>query len=380
MTAKGWMSLLGLTFSAFVFNTSEFMPVSLLTDIAAYFAISEAKTGMIISVYAWFVAIFSLPLMIVASRMEMKKLLVCVLLVFAAGQILSAVAPTYYTLMAARLVVASAHSIFWAIATPMAARAVPEKHRALGISMVATGTSIAMIAGLPLGRAIGLAVGWRMTFAIVGAITLAVSIFLAVIFPKMPSRGTFSIKKLPELLKDKLVMSLYLITLIVTVAYYIGYSYMEPTAGMEPQAVTITLSIYGLAGIIASILFSKYYNSRPVTFISASLGGITLSMALLPRGNKQCYGGNHVRFDGFAHNHVQCRVPRPIDKKHAAKVHRRCHVDILRNIQHGHRNRHPYWRSRMHIRLDRLHRLCRRGNLRIRIHLLHDRTPQDITA
>lgn len=285
MTAKGWMSLLGLTFSAFVFNTSEFMPVSLLTDIAADFAISEAKTGMIISVYAWFVAIFSLPLMIVASRMEMKKLLVCVLLVFAAGQILSAVAPTYYTLMAARLVVASAHSIFWAIATPMAARAVPEKHRALGISMVATGTSIAMIAGLPLGRAIGLAVGWRMTFAIVGAITLAVSIFLAVIFPKMPSRGTFSIKKLPELLKDKLVMSLYLITLIVTVAYYIGYSYMEPfllqTAGMEPQAVTITLSIYGLAGIIASILFSKYYNSRPVTFISASLGGITLSMALL---------------------------------------------------------------------------------------------------
>lgn len=93
MTATGWMSLLGLTFSAFVFNTSEFMPVSLLTDIAADFAISEAKTGMIISVYAWFVAIFSLPLMIVASRMEMKKLLVCVLLVFAAGQVLSAVAP-----------------------------------------------------------------------------------------------------------------------------------------------------------------------------------------------------------------------------------------------------------------------------------------------
>ena len=333
---------------------------------------SEAKTGMIISVYAWFVAIFSLPLMIVASRMEMKKLLVCVLLVFAAGQILSAVAPTYYTLMAARLVVASAHSIFWAIATPMAARAVPEKHRALGISMVATGTSIAMIAGLPLGRAIGLAVGWRMTFAIVGAITLAVSIFLAVIFPKMPSRGTFSIKKLPELLKDKLVMSLYLITLIVTVAYYIGYSYMEPfllqTAGMEPQAVTITLSIYGLQ-------FPPRHIHKRIAGRHNLVDGIAL-----PRGNKQCYGGNHVRFDGFAHNHVQCRVPRPIDKKHAAKVHRRCHVDILRNIQHGHRNRHPYWRSRMHIRLDRLHRLCRRGNLRIRIHLLHDRTPQDITA
>lgn len=219
MTVRQWMSLLGLAFAVFVFNTSEFMPVSLLTDIAKDFAVSEAKAGLIISVYAWFVAIFSLPLMILASRMEMKKLLLCVLALFAAGQALSAIAPTYYMLMASRLIVAAAHSVFWSIATPMAARAVPEKYRALAISMIATGTSIAMIAGLPLGRAIGLAVGWRMTFAIVGGITLAVALFLASIFPKMPTRGTFSLGKLPVLLKDKLIMSLYLITLIVTVAF-----------------------------------------------------------------------------------------------------------------------------------------------------------------
>lgn len=285
MTVRQWMSLLGLAFAVFVFNTSEFMPVSLLTDIAKDFAVSEAKAGLIISVYAWFVAIFSLPLMILASRMEMKKLLLCVLALFAAGQALSAIAPTYYMLMAARLIVAAAHSVFWSIATPMAARAVPEKYRALAISMIATGTSIAMIAGLPLGRAIGLTVGWRMTFAIVGGITLAVALFLASIFPKMPTRGTFSLGKLTVLLKDKLIMNLYLITLIVTVAYYIGYSYMEPfllqSAGMNPAAVTITLSIYGLAGIFASLLFSKFYNNRQAAFISASLGGITLSMALL---------------------------------------------------------------------------------------------------
>ena len=271
MTVKQWMSLLGLAFAVFVFNTSEFMPVSLLTDIAKDFTVSEAKAGLIISVYAWFVAIFSLPLMILASRMEMKKLLLCVLALFAAGQALSAIAPTYYMLMASRLIVAAAHSVFWSIATPMAARAVPEKYRALAISMIATGTSIAMIAGLPLG--------------IVGGITLAVALFLASIFPKMPTRGTSSLGKLPVLLKDKLIMSLYLITLIVTVAYYIGYSYMEPfllqSAGMNPAAVTITLSIYGLAGIFASLLFSKFYNNRQAAFISASLGGITMSMALL---------------------------------------------------------------------------------------------------
>ena len=185
MTSRQWMALAGLTLSAFMLNTSEFMPIGLLTDIATSFGIGEAAAGVMITVYAWAVMLLSLPLMIAASRVEFKRLLLGVLVVFAAGQALSAAAPTFAILVGARIVVACAHAIFWSIASVMATRLVSVRHASIALSMIATGTSIAMIFGMPLGRAIGLALGWRMTFGAVGAVSALVAMYL----PRCP-RGT----------------------------------------------------------------------------------------------------------------------------------------------------------------------------------------------
>ena len=75
ITLREWLPLLGLTFSAFIFNTSEFIPIGLLTDIATDLKITEAHAGLLISVYAWVVALTSLPLMLLVSKMEYRKLL-----------------------------------------------------------------------------------------------------------------------------------------------------------------------------------------------------------------------------------------------------------------------------------------------------------------
>ena len=66
MSAGQWLPLVGLTLSAFIFNTSEFMPIGLLTDIAVDLHVTEARAGMLISVYAWVVALLSLPLMLLS--------------------------------------------------------------------------------------------------------------------------------------------------------------------------------------------------------------------------------------------------------------------------------------------------------------------------
>lgn len=95
ISLKQWLPLIGLACCAFVFNTSEFMPIGLLTDIAASFSLTEAQAGIMISVYAWGVMLLSLPLMVFASRFEFKRMLLGVLAVFSLGQFLSAVAPTY---------------------------------------------------------------------------------------------------------------------------------------------------------------------------------------------------------------------------------------------------------------------------------------------
>lgn len=94
------LPLLGITVSAFVFNTSEFMPIALLMDISQSFDQTEAETGIMITVYAWMVAILSLPLMLAAGKMKEKTLLLLTLLLFALGQLASGMAPSFPLLMA----------------------------------------------------------------------------------------------------------------------------------------------------------------------------------------------------------------------------------------------------------------------------------------
>ena len=279
---RQWLPLIGLTCCAFVFNTSEFMPIGLLTDIAASFSLTEAQAGIMISVYAWGVMLLSLPLMVFASRFEFKRMLLGVLAVFSLGQFLSAVAPTYPILVCARLVVACAHAVFWSVASIMASRLVDTRHGALAISMIATGSSIAQIFGLPLGRAIGLAVGWRMTFAVVGALSAVAVVYQATVFPAMPAGERFTLKQLPELLKNPFLIALYVVT---ATGYYAGYSYIEPflaqVAHVDASAITMTLTAFGCSGLVGSWLFGRLFDGHRFPFLAITLSGVPVALLLM---------------------------------------------------------------------------------------------------
>lgn len=285
MTAKQWLALAGIAIAAFVFNSSEFMPVGLLTDIGQTFGTSEATTGMLVSVYAWAVMILSVPLMIVATRLDFRRLLLVVLVVFLAGQVLTAFSASYWMLMAARLVVACAHSVFWAIAAPIAVRLVPQSKRALALSVVETGTAVAAIVGLPLGRAIGLAVGWRLTFAIVAVISALLLVYLIVTLPWVPGAEPFGVGQLPGLFRNKGLVALFVLTALYAWGYYTGYSYIEPfllqIAGLENDMVTIVLSVFGVASIVGSIMCSKPYPRFRFGFFRAITIGVPVALLLM---------------------------------------------------------------------------------------------------
>ena len=285
ITLRQWLPLIGLTCCAFVFNTSEFMPIGLLTDIAASFSLTEAQAGIMISVYAWGVMLLSLPLMVFASRFEFKRMLLGVLAVFSLGQFLSAVAPTYPILVCARLVVACAHAVFWSVASIMASRLVDTRHGALAISMIATGSSIAQIFGLPLGRAIGLAVGWRMTFAVVGALSAVAVVYQATMFPTMPAGERFTLKQLPELLKNPFLIALYVVTVFMATGYYAGYSYIEPflaqVAHVDASAITMTLTAFGCSGLLGSWLFGRLFDGHRFPFLAITLSGVPVALLLM---------------------------------------------------------------------------------------------------
>lgn len=280
-----WLPLIGLTFAVFVFNTSEFMPIGLLTDIATDLNISEARAGLLISVYAWVVAIMSLPLMIMVSKMELKRLLLSIIALFVVSHVASAFAEGYYTLMLSRIGVACSHAIFWSIAPPLAVRTVPDGKRALGLSTIATGSSVAMVVGLPLGRVVGLYVGWRMTFLSIAIISALIFIFIAVVFPKLQSRGKFAFKQLPALLHNRVLVGVFVMSVLFATAHYTGYSYIEPflgkVASMSPDVVTLVLIVFGASGMLGSIAFSKYYMANRRRFMLVMTLGPALCLLLL---------------------------------------------------------------------------------------------------
>lgn len=285
ITTKEWLPLIGMTVAAFMFNTSEFMPIGLLMDIAADFAMTEAQAGMLITIYAYVVMLMSLPLMILASRYPLRKLLLATISLFAVSHVASACAGGFWTLMLSRVGVAFAHSIFWSVASPIAVRLVRGPFKALAMSMIVTGTAIAIIVGLPLGRIIGLYIGWRMAFMCIAVIAFAVLVYMFFVFPKLEEGEPFTLAQLPVLLRNPVLIGLYVMSFLLPTGYYTAYSYIEPflklVAGMDEAWITVTLVIFGAAGLLGSMAFSKWYDKYRYSFFRTTVLGVAVVLLLL---------------------------------------------------------------------------------------------------
>ena len=282
---KKWLPVISLTLSTFIFNTSEFIPIGLLTSIADDFAITESKAGLLITIYAWVVALASLPLMMAFAKTENKKLMLSLVALFTASHILSGFSNSYVMLMISRIGVACSHAVFWSIATPLAVHVAPEGHRSTALSMIITGSSIAMIVGLPLGRAVGLMVGWRVTFLLIAILSAIVLCLLAAFLPKVPSDNNISLKTLPTLVSTPALLCIFVMTALTITGHFTAYSYIEPflgqAAGFTNGEITMVLSAFGVIGIIVSVLFSKYYDRHQFAFLRVAVLGICICTLLL---------------------------------------------------------------------------------------------------
>ena len=271
--------------SAFVINTTEFVPVALLSDIAKDFSITAAETGWMLTLYAWVVAAMSLPLMLLTSRLERKRLLLALFVVFIASHVLSVFAWSFEVLLISRVGIAFAHAIFWSITAAITLRVAPEGKRALALSILATGTSLALVLGVPIGRILGQWFGWRTTFAGIGIIAFIVFVLQAKLLPNLPSMFNGSFRKLPELLKNPLLVCLYLFCFVVFTADYAAYSYIEPfmnrVGSLSESSVTFILLLFGCAGLIGSYIFSRWSDKSTVMMMLVSTVLILVSMLLM---------------------------------------------------------------------------------------------------
>lgn len=284
-TLKQWVSVCALAVGAFIFNTTEYIPIALLSDIGQSFGKAATEVGMMITVYAWIVALLSLPLMLMTKNIERRKLLLMLFALFALFHALSFFSWNFNILLVSRIGIALTHAVFWSITASLAVRLAPAGKTNQALGLLSTGTVLAMVLGIPLGRVVGQYFGWQLSFLLIGVCAAGVMLVLAKNLPALPSQNTGSLSSLPSLFKRRNLMLLYAMTVLIITAHFTAYSYIEPfvlqVGGFKAEQVTIVLSLYGLAGFAASYLFGKWFAKSQRLFMLGAVAVILLSALLL---------------------------------------------------------------------------------------------------
>lgn len=274
-----------MAISAFIFNTTEFVPIALLTDIGASFAMPVESVGHMITVYAWLVAVLSLPGMLLTARFERKRLLMWLFALFIAGHVISVLASSFAILLVGRATIALAHAVFWSITASLVVRVAPRGWQTKALGLLSMGSALATVLGLPLGRLIGQWLGWRATFGTIGVAALIAMGLVAWLLPQVPSRNVGSVASLPQIARNVPLLVVYALTVLAVTAHFTAYSYVEPFIlqinHLSENFATVVLLLFGVAGLLASAVFGQVYDKRPTGFVLVSLLGLLVSLLVV---------------------------------------------------------------------------------------------------
>ncbi|KMM76343.1 arabinose transporter permease [Xanthomonas sp. NCPPB 1128] len=278
--------MFALTAGAFGIGTTEFVIMGLLLQVAADLRVSVPAAGLLISGYALGVFLGA-PLLTVASRRwPRKRVLLALMLVFTAGNLACALAPTYAALMAARVVTSLAHGTFFGVGAVVATTLVPPQRQASAISTMFTGLTVATLLGVPAGAWLGLQYGWRATFWAVAAIGALATVVIAALVPA--DRDAPPAPPLREELRA-VGRAPVLLGLATTVLGYAGvfavYTYVQPlltrVTGVTDSAVSPLLPVFGVGMIVGNVLGGRLADRRPRQALPLSLGALAVVLAAL---------------------------------------------------------------------------------------------------
>jgi predicted MFS family arabinose efflux permease len=262
---KTRLSAVALMFGNIVVGTAVLAPAGMIGDLASGLSVSIRDAGLLIA-YGAVILCFGSPLMAWAtSNIDRRMLLAATLAVLAAGQLVSALAPNYYTVLAFRLLMLTVAAIYTPQAASTIALIVPQKDRASAISFVFLGWSLSVAVALPLVAFLSAHIGWRGTFAVLG-VTAGLGFLLN--FFGLPGglRGTpLSFASWAKIARSPTIGLLLAITLFWTAGMFVIFPYLAPLlqrlAGTGAGASGAFFAIFGLMGFLGNVAATRAVRS-----------------------------------------------------------------------------------------------------------------------
>ncbi|MDR0227258.1 MAG: MFS transporter [Burkholderiaceae bacterium] len=273
------LSLLALAAGAFGIGTTEFIIMGLLTQVSQDLHISIPTAGTLISGYAIGVAVGAPVLTLLTRQWPRKRLLLALMLIFIAGNLAAAFAPSYAWLMSARVLTSLTHGTFFGVGAVVATGLVPADKKASAIALMFSGLTLATLLGVPAGAWIGQMFGWRSAFMAVAVIGVLAFGILSVFVPRDHGRpATTPLAQELAVLGNAQVWLGLGITAFGFAGVFALYTYVEPlltqVTRMGDSLVALTLLLFG-AGLAAGNLLGGKLADRGV------MRALTLSIVAL---------------------------------------------------------------------------------------------------
>jgi DHA1 family inner membrane transport protein len=273
------MALFILFLGSFCLGTAEFMATGLLPQVASDLGISIPTAGTIVTAYALGVAFGGPVLAVLLGRLQRKAVLVGLISLFAAAQVLAAVAPSLELLLAARVLGAACQGAFFGIASLVAVSIAGPGRSGFALSLLVAGITVANILGLPGGTIIGTAFGWRMSFLALAAVAVIVA---TLIYLLVPATSSETGEKAPlarqfRALAHRDVVLSYAVMTLASIGFFSLFTFITPllttVTRLDAGTVPVLLLAFGVGSTAGALTGGRLADWRPTPSLIAILLG-----------------------------------------------------------------------------------------------------------
>ncbi len=282
--ARAGLALLSL--SVFAAVTTEIAPVGLLPAIGRQFSVAASTAGLLVTLYAVLVATLAVPLTRATRRVPGKRLILVAMGSYAAGNVISALAPSLAVLAAGRAVGGVTHALFFSVFIGYVTRLVPPAQTGRALALASAGAAAGFVLGVPLTTALGNAAGWRAAFAALAVLTAVSAVLVAVVLPDVRAQGD---EPPPATGHRRQLAPVVGANSLVFLGQYTLYTYVSVLllrAGAPSAAVSPVLLLFGVFGLIGIWSVSRRLDRQPrasaLVILSVLGAGIAATAAAFP--------------------------------------------------------------------------------------------------
>jgi DHA1 family inner membrane transport protein len=253
--------LLSLAMGGFAIGTTEFASMSLLPFFAADFQVDEPTAGYAISAYALGVVLGAPLIAVVGASFARRTQLLVLMAVFALGNALTALAPSYRWMIAARFLSGLPHGAYFGIAALVAASLVPNNRRSQAVGRLMLGLTCATIIGVPLANLVGQAVGWRASFGLVTLLALLAMLLCARFAPHDRAGRSDPLQELEALKSGRIWITLAIGAIgfggMFAVYTYLATTLIEVTK-LSTAVIPFFLAVFGIGATLGNLFVPRF--------------------------------------------------------------------------------------------------------------------------